>query len=293
VVVGSLLIAGALAGAAAGQVPSGTEIFLAELDTTATELRVKTPVNITNRPGYDNQPSFTHDETLLLFTSIRHRQADIYQYDLHRKKVVRVTRTEESEYSPTPMPRTTEFSVVQVEADSTQRLWAFSADGKGARLLLPGVEPVGYHAWGDEHTVALFVLGEPHVLELVNLRTGSASRVAEDIGRSLHRIPGRRALSFTERAGRGWRIMELDLASHRTRPLVSGKGEGEDHAWTPDGIILMAEEQTVFAWGPEATSGWREVFRLDEPTMGRITRMAVSPSRRWLALVVDEGRADD
>ena len=57
--------------------------------------------------------------------------------------------------------------------------------------------------------------------------------------------------------------------------------------------ILMAEEQTVFAWGPEATSGWREVFRLDEPTMGRITRMAVSPSRRWLALVVDEGRADD
>ena len=48
--------------------PPDTEIFLAPL---APDGTVGRPVNVSNSPGYDNQPSFTPDGGAMLFTSIR------------------------------------------------------------------------------------------------------------------------------------------------------------------------------------------------------------------------------
>jgi Tol biopolymer transport system component len=75
-------------------------------------ISVGTPVNVTARPGYDNQPFFLADGRAFLYTSIREdSQADIYRYDLDRKTSVRLTATSESEYSPIPLPRGGGFSV--------------------------------------------------------------------------------------------------------------------------------------------------------------------------------------
>ena len=47
-------------------------------------------VNITNNPGYDNQPFFTPDGRSVLFTSVRGpagtTQTDIYRYDIASKR---------------------------------------------------------------------------------------------------------------------------------------------------------------------------------------------------------------
>ena len=49
---------------------------------------------------------------------------------------------------------------VELDADKTQRLWQFNADGtRSAASCCENVKPVGYHAWADDHTLALFVLG--------------------------------------------------------------------------------------------------------------------------------------
>src|SRR5262245_9489234 len=85
--------------------PPDTEIFLATLTTTGAQTTIVRPVNITNSPGYDNQPSFTPDGRSVLFTSIRGgTQTDIYRYDITPRTVTRVTETPESEYSPTVTP---------------------------------------------------------------------------------------------------------------------------------------------------------------------------------------------
>lgn len=275
------------------QTPGGTDIYLAPLETVEGVFHVGDPVNITRREGYDNQPFFSSDGSLLLFTSIREGQADTYQYDLSRKKVVQVTRTEESEYSPTPLPRSTDFSVIQVEPDSSQRLWAFSQDGKGARLLLATVEPVGYHAWGNENLVALFVLGEPHTLQLVDLRQGKPIMIAEDIGRSLHKIPDRPAISFMQRTGEDiWWIKELRINSRRTVPLVKALPQSQDYVWTPEGCLLMARESRLFACWPDSTD-WEQVADFGDQGLVGITRLAVSPWGDWLALVADRPARDE
>ena len=157
------------------------------------------PVNLTDQPCYDNQPFFLPDSSGFLYTSNRDGQTDVYRYDLARGSTHRVTATPESEYSPTVIPDRTAFTVVRVEADGTQRLWRFPLEGGAPTLLLPGIAPVGYHAWGFRDTLGLFVLGDPPVLHVADAGTGRGRVVTENIGRSLNKIPpaARRSASST------------------------------------------------------------------------------------------------
>src|SRR5262245_8822220 len=96
----SILVLLAVASTLGAQAP--TDIFLAPLTMQGGRPVVGTAVNITNAPGYDNQPSFTPDSRSILFTSNRDgRQTDIYRYDVASKSTTRVTNTTESEYSAT------------------------------------------------------------------------------------------------------------------------------------------------------------------------------------------------
>src|SRR3954465_80562 len=101
------LLALSLAGEAlsAQAAPPSTDIFLAPLRVQNGKPVVGRPVNITSRPGYDNQPSFTPDSRSVLFTSVREEaEADIYRYDLRTRATSRITSTPESEYSATAAP---------------------------------------------------------------------------------------------------------------------------------------------------------------------------------------------
>ena len=97
------------------------------------------------------------------------------------------------------------ISVIQVEADGTQRLWKFPMSGGAPQLILPGVKPVGYHAWVDTGTLALYVLGdqatrEPATLQLANVASGKSEIIARGVGRSILKIPAAASASCTRRA---------------------------------------------------------------------------------------------
>src|SRR3954468_14136326 len=160
-----------LAAVRAQAVPS-TDVYLAPLIINGATISLGTPVNITDRTGYDNQPVFTPDGRAILYTSIRDGQADIYRYDVASKMTTRLTSTSESEYSATPMPGGQRFSVIRVEKDSTQRLWSFDWQGGDPKLVLEAVKPVGYHTWIDSTTLALFVLGQPNALVVASTASG-------------------------------------------------------------------------------------------------------------------------
>src|SRR5262249_151327 len=191
--------------------PPDTDIWLASFAPRSTPA-VSKAVNITRSPGYDNQPSFTPDGGAVYFTSNRGAsQTDIYRYDISSGATTRVTNTPEGEYSPTVMPDGAHISVIRVEQDGTQRLWRFTLDDREPEVVLDRVSPVGYHAWIDDHTRALFVLGQPATLQLADTRTGSAEEAARGIGRSLQRIPRSGTISYVDKDEDGsLMVRELD-----------------------------------------------------------------------------------
>jgi len=276
----------------AASAPPGTDIYLFEVerhDGWPGLAGGATPAgrNLTDRAGYDNQPAFTPEGASLLYTSIRaDGQADIYRIDLATGRTVRVTRTPESEYSPTPMPSADRISTVRVEMDSTQRLWSLAPDGSGATLVLADLRPVGYHAWVDDHTLALFVLGSPPTLRIADTRTGEAWTAASEIGRSLLLIPGTREVSFVQRsdAESGWEILALDVDTRQVRRLAHTLHDSEDLAWTPSGELITGHGSTLYRWDVDGER-WVRFADLAATGVRDISRIAVSPRGDRIAVV--------
>jgi hypothetical protein len=267
-------------------IPS-TEIFVVELRNRAGQLSAAQPINITNREGYDNQPMFMPDGESLLYTSIREGTLpDIYRYLLRDKATVQMTKTPEGEYSATPTPDGKFFSVIRVEADQTQRLWKFPFAGGAPSLVLTEIKPVGYHGWMDENLVALFVLGRPATLQLADVRTGKAETLESNIGRSLHKRPGRNTLTFVHKVSANeWFIKELDLKTRQAEVLTKTLPGSEDFIWTPDGVLLSGSGSKLFKFEPKKDRTWQEVADFSRAGLKGITRLAVSPKGDKLALV--------
>ncbi|HJR06844.1 MAG TPA: hypothetical protein VJ842_06275 [Pyrinomonadaceae bacterium] len=273
--------------------PAATEdIFVVDVTVNKGRLEFGQPSNITNRAGYDNQPSFLPDGQSLLYTSAREgEQTDIYRYDFKTRQAVRLTNTPEGEYSPTLMPGGKFFSVVRVEADKTQRLWKFPLAGGEPTLVLPNIKPVGYHLWLDARTLALFILGaegRPNTLQLVPTDMTFLDTIHVNIGRSLQMIPRREAFSFIHKISPDeWLIKIFDLKTHRSTTLTKTLPASEDLAWTPDGTaILSAQDSKLFQYDLAApAAGWQPVADFSAAGLKKITRLALSPKADRLALV--------
>ncbi len=271
--------------------PPQTDVYVADLSVFEGLHSLRDVKNVTNRPeAYDNQPQFSPDSRSILFTAAQEDgQTEIHRYYLSSGRTTRITRTKESEYSPTPIPGDRAFSAIQVEADLTQRLWRFTMEGMDAELVLRDVAPVGYHAWGNEQSVLLFVLGDPPTLQVADATTGVSEVVADSIGRSLHKIPNRNAWSFIERisATESW-ISQLNIGTHEIERLIRTRDGGDFHAWTPEGVLLMATGGQILQWDPEVDAdvdtGWRVMADLGHMNL-TFSRIAVSPDGTKIALV--------
>ena len=275
-------------GATFGQAPPDADIFLVDLTYKDQVIQVGKPINVTRRKGYDNQPSFTPDGKSMLYTSMREDgQTDIYRYDLQSMATVPLTQTPEGEYSPTVTPDTAYFSVIRVESDKTQRLWKFPMSGAGVpALVLENVKPVGYHCWLTPDSLALFMLGNPNSLQLARVSTGDTARMWERIGRSLHKIPGKKALSFVhKRTPTDWEIKQLDLQTNLITVIAPTLPGSEDFVWTPNGLLLMAQGSGLYVFNPKTDLRWTQLADFSSTGISQLTRLAIDPAGKKLALV--------
>lgn len=273
------------AGGAAAQDPPATDVFLVALERAGGEAKLGAPVNVTDRAGYDNQPCYLPGGRRLLYTAMDDEgRTDIWIYDLETKTRSRFTETPESEYSPTPIPGEDAISVVRVEADERQRLWRFPRAGGAPDLLLPNVEPVGYHAWADDESLALFVLGDPITLQAARRGAGEGKVLAENVGRSLHRVPQSSAVSFVHKQSDDrWVIRQIDLATGEAKDVIATLPGREDFAWSPSGELWMGDGGALYVARPGSRQGFRQVADFAALGIQEITRIAVRPDGKQLA----------
>jgi len=268
------------------QAPPSSDIYMVQFQPAKTSLRLETLVNVTQRSGYDNQPHFLPDGTLL-YTSIRDdNQADIYHYNPKTKQTRQVTRTAESEYSPTLMPDGQHISVIRVEANNDQRLWQFDLKGENAKVLLETVKGIGYHAWLDSKKLGVFIVGQPHTLQWVTTGEEKPSVALSNIGRCLSIVPQTGALSIVhKRSPQEWMLVAMDGSSGEKKDLRLMLEGSEDFAWTPEGTLISGQGTTIYRSTPLAESVWQPVADLNHLGIQAINRLAVSKDGQWLAFV--------
>ena len=281
--------------------PPATEIYLASFtDGPRKNIRIgimtmqsenvsaKAPINITNNPGYDNQPAFLPDSSGLLFASNRDgKQTDIYRYDIASKKTTQLTHTDDNEYSPTLSPDKQTFSTVR---GADQRLWRFNLDGSDAGLVYAHAGKIGYHAWLSPTQLAMYILpaesGKPNTLQIVDLATGGTEVVESGIGRSLQMRQDGRVLGYVRKPqGDTWDIRTWDPATRKSTYVVSTIDNSDDLAWTPSGAIVMGTESKLSFWAEHNDDRWIMFADLRKAGITAITRVAVSPDGKWIAIV--------
>jgi Tol biopolymer transport system component len=127
----------------------GFDIYIGDVVLKDNQLEVSHLKALTRRVGYDNQPLFLPDGHSLLYTSAltnnilmqedehkdkqENEQTDSMLVSLESGEVSNLTKSFESEYSPTLMPNGKSFSVIRAVNDE-QKLWRFP--------LYPELQPV-------------------------------------------------------------------------------------------------------------------------------------------------------
>ncbi len=285
--------------------PPESEVFLAELDLASG--KVSQIKNISRNKGYDNQPAFTPDGAAVLFVSDRSGTTDVYRYDLSSERIVQVTATVESEFSPTPLPDRAGFSATHVTMPTakgdaytdSQQLWRYSMEGKPLASVL-AMGRIGYHTWFDAKRVAMFIVGSEtreidHSLVLADLAAGTSTVMATKIGRSLGRTPDGKRISFVDkRDPANWMVVAMAPGEAQPSPIVAtpkgavGEADSErseDYAWLPDGGLLMAKDGRLLRWDGKPGTGLAQFAEIKD-LAGPIKRLAVSRDGKRLAFVV-------
>ena len=244
-----------------------------------------------NPRGYNNQPQFfsSYDLCLSVQTPDDTTQTEIYCLNPALRTTTRVTATTTPEYSPTPMPGGKFFSAVRVEADGTQRLWAFPLDrAHNGRPVFPNIAGVGYHCWLSDTLAALFMVGEnnnAHYLALAGTGRQQLQRIAFNVGRCLQKMPDGRLAFIQKATEQTWFIKTFDLKNKTSDILVKTLPGSEDFVILADGTLLAGSGAKLYQYNPRRQTEWKEIADLKRFGVRNITRLAVSADGK-LAVVV-------
>ena len=262
----------------------GTDIWLARI---ANGLPVE-PVKINTSNGYNNQPHFSEDGSVIYYTREmpggEATQTDIAAFNINTSITTMVNNTSESEYSPTPIPGRNALSVIQVEADQKQRLWSIDVASGNMDLLLADVEPVGYHAWINDSEVAMFILGDSFTLQTASLNNKDSSLVADNIGRSIRKHPQTGEILFVDKNREPWQIAAFNPETTKVRGVMPLFPASEDFTIDASGNYWSGNGSKLYKRSP-GNRRWQLMADFKTFGINHISRLAINLNTGQIALV--------
>lgn len=273
----------------------GSDIYLGKLN-----LWHKQPITelerLTDTEGYTNQPYFFGTDQLYFTQEVMQdsqSQMDIFAYRLSNRTILNVTKSAESEYSPTPLPAQNGMSVIRVNEAGKQELWSINLQGEAQRHLAPGIEPVGYQVWLNNEELLVFVLGEPNTLQRVRVDSEQTQGQVIDtnIGASLFQFErsdwflyskGDTQLSLKAYNAKTFETIDISPLPDGSRYFsVSSTG----HVITSDGKVLYHRQLIAKGDKLRAEDNWEPIKISAGPCQTGISRTAISHFGDKIALV--------
>lgn len=264
-----------------------TDVFLFDLNENNGIISISNKVNISSNEGYDNQPSFLDNNTIL-FASTRNGQTDILKYSILNKDKSWVNTSDGSEYSPLKIPNSNAVTAIQLDKDGTQTLNRYSLKNGKESVLIDDIV-IGYQVWYNKNILISSVLdGEGLSLTISNIKTGVHETIQPKIGRSLHNIPGTDLVSYVSKVNDKWEIRSLNPKTKETKFIVNAVDSADDMCWTPNGTILMGKGDVIYKFNPKQDTEWTKVASIKNLGLRKISRLAVNPESNKLALVAEK-----
>lgn len=256
-----------------------TEVWVGPLDLREGRFTVGAMKNISNHPGYDNQPAFAADGKSVLFSSEVDGVAETglgiqaIRYDVGTGKLTKLTKVRG--FSPTPAGKS-----IMTLREGTVRLY----EGNQSRVLLPEVKTAGYFTRMTDEVWVLFMNEEQRHIAVWDGKT--LERIVPGAVTAPYRVPGEQAVTFVVQERDVKKLMRLDLDGNRSSVLATIPFKtGGHHAWTSRGTLLMASGNAIHEWNPATPDQWPVVHRFSEPDLQGITRIALSPAEDRIAVV--------
>ena len=248
------------------------------------------PTHVTQREGYDNQPKFGPKGDVLYFTRMLDKksgdgqQSDIFKYQLSDGSFTNITQTEDiSEYSATPFSEGF-ISVVAVNPEGQQHLRLVSTVNQEQKVLREDIEPVGYYGWLRSTKAGVFVLGDTMTLQILDTESSAPPLViADNIGRCFETVaPG--LVTFTIEEEGVHQLYALNHEGGFTSAETKLPEGVQDYAWFDQTHVVVGQDSKLLLVNAAKT---KELVDLKKLGVSGITRLALSPDRRKVAIVYE------
>lgn len=273
---------------------TGFDLWVVETSGKAGKLKIipETAYALTDRPEYDNQPSFINEYQLVFSAADENGNHDIIVYNFNSKKFTNLTKTPYvNEFSPGLTDCGLYVSAVVMEADKKQRLWLYPTNFGEPELLYDDIEPVGYYDWYD-NKAAMFILGEPNKLIYARGKN-DLLEIDTNIARSVKTRPKTAEVTYLSQEDK-IKIGELEALTLKSYDLISGKpsdlGSGiegsQDFIWLDKNHLIMARGNSIYR-RKISEKNWELIGTINSETHQNITRMAYSPDLNVLVLAME------
>lgn len=261
-----------------------TDIFVADMKWSKDSTYFGTPVNITHRQGYDNHPCFASNGASLYYVGADSNQCDVKRYLFASKISAVVTRSRESEFSPGMAPGGHLMTVVRIDADSSQHAYTFPPGNPRHPTLIYGTDSIGYYCWMNDSLLAMFIVGTPHSLQILNRARIQRTKITENIGRCLKLNADSTHLYYVSKHSEtDWRIHTLSVKDFKIAEVARTLPGVEDFAVLKDGTLLMGDQGILYALKAPKKK-WKKVADFSA-SVGNFYRIAVSPQENKMAMV--------
>ena len=274
------------------QPSSNSEIFVADISVSENIVTIGTPKNITNNPGYDNQPSFAFG--LLLYAGTDGNQTEIKSWAANTGKTERINKaTSGGEYSPQLATDGIGITAVRLDPDGLQRLYYYDDKGN-SHLLLENLR-VAYYVFPQKNVMLASVLSDNRLdLVMVNGKTSQIDTIAQNVGRSLHKIPDSKGSYFTKQmsytklnANGRYDIYQLNIETGKSTIIAQLPKGVQDHAWLDSHKMICGNGNNLFSYDLIRAPRWAEITSLYDFDFNNISRVAYSPMVNMLAFAAE------